>query len=102
MARFDLYRTRSARIPYLLDVQAAVLDDLTSRVVIPVMPQQAMGVAQLDSLNPVIEISGTAHLLMTQEITTVPRNKLTNRVSNLEANHRDTITAALDFLFQGH
>lgn len=102
MARFDLYQTRSTRIPYLLDVQADLLDELASRVVIPVLPQDPDGTAHIAHLNPVIQISGIAHLLMTQEITTVPQQMLTNTVDNLEAEHRDTITAALHFLFQGY
>ncbi len=102
MARFDLYRTRSTRIPYLLDVQAGLLDELASRTVIPVLPGEQVGAAHMSRLNPVIHISGIAHLLMTQEITTVPRETLRNRVGNLEATHRDAITAALDFLFQGY
>ncbi|MBR9824453.1 MAG: plasmid maintenance protein CcdB [Alphaproteobacteria bacterium] len=100
MARFDLYQTRSPRLPYLLDVQADLLSDLETRVVIPVLPQTGREASHVPRLHPVLMISGVAHMLMTPEITTVPREKLSKPVGNI-AKHRDAITDALDFLFQG-
>lgn len=101
MARFDLFRTRSQRIPYLLDVQSDLLQDFAGRVVIPLVPERTFSSPLLPRLNPVITVEGSPHVLLTQEITTIPREKLRERVNNIEASHRDTITAAMDFLFQG-
>ncbi len=100
MARFDLYKTRSQRIPYLLEVQSDTLETLASRVVIPVVSLEQAGAARLPRLNPGIMIDGVPHILMPQEMTTIPASKLRRPVGNI-AEHRDAITAAMDFLFQG-
>lgn len=102
MARFDLYPTRSTRIPYLLDVQSDLLDGLPGRIVMPVIPKHAFEDARMARLNPIVPIAGTLHILLTQEIATVPKEKLSRPVANIEADHRDEIVAALDFLFQGY
>ncbi|MBO6797482.1 CcdB family protein [Maricaulis sp.] len=101
MARFDLYETRSSRTPYLLDVQSGLLDSLTTRVVLPVLPRNTIQGAVIPRLNPTIMIAQQPCIVMTQNMATVPAEKLRKRLTNVEAEHRDQITAAIDFLFQG-
>lgn len=101
MARFDLYETRSSRTPYLLDVQSGLLDGLTTRVVLPVIPEEVGHGPVIPRLNPTIMISHRPCIVMTQDMATVPADKLRKRLTNIEAEHRDSITAAIDFLFQG-
>lgn len=102
MARFDLYETRSARIPFLVEVQSDLFDELRSRVVIPLTPASRADTPAVPRLHPMIMIEDKPYYLVTSEITTVPLQSLHTRVGNIQAEHRDTITAAMDFLFQGY
>lgn len=96
MARFDLYRDGRN---FLLDVQADTLVDLNTRVVVPVRRPDAAP-APAHRLNPIFEIDGQRYVMVTQFIAAVPESELRPATGNL-AKHRDTITAALDMLFQG-
>lgn len=103
MAQFDVYinpniATRKA-IPYLLDVQADLLDTLTTRVVVPLVLQQEMGMAA-KHLNPQFKIKGAAVVMSTAELAGVPNRSLGDKVATLK-NKRDEIIAALDLLFTG-
>jgi len=101
VARFDIYRFASKSAPLLLDVQADLLSDLSSRVVVPLVPFAKAGHEELPRLKPKIEIAGKAYILMTTDIGVVPVANLGKWVSNIEDEHAYTITDALDFLFQG-
>ncbi|WP_203291511.1 CcdB family protein [Maricaulis parjimensis] len=100
MARFDLYRVHNWPIPLLVDVQADFLDDLSSRVVIPLKSQANTSGPDLPRLTPTLIIEGQPYWLMTSEIGAQPLRWLGQPVGNIRQ-HRDTITAAMDFLFQG-
>jgi toxin CcdB len=105
MARFDVYRNPSAHAaetPYLLDVQADLLDRLETRVVIPLCRQERFaGVRLPPELIPVVEIEGVPCLVETPKLAALPARVLKSPVCSLAA-RRDEITRALDFLFQGY
>ncbi|WP_394692116.1 CcdB family protein [Hyphobacterium sp.] len=101
MARFDLYRFEANGVPLVIDVQAGILDDLASRVVIPLRPAKDAGEEALARLKPVIEIDGEDYVLMTTDIAALPVRRLGEKIGNLGARHGDEISAALDFLFVG-
>lgn len=103
MAQFDVYlnpnpATRKAT-PYLLDVQADLLETLATRVVVPLMLAEEMGLAA-KYLNPQFKIKGAAVVMSTAELAGVSIRSLGDRVLSLK-NKRDEIIAALDFLFTG-
>lgn len=96
MPRFDLFRDGD---DYLLDVQANTLEDLNSRVVVPVQrPEKAPRPGR--RLNPAFDIDGRRYVMVTQFISAVPATELRQPFDNL-SRYRDDITAALDMLFQG-
>ena len=103
MAQFDVYlNTNSATrksIPYLLDVQADLLDTLATRVVVPLVLGEEMGLAA-KHLNPQFKIKGTSVVMSTAELAGVPNRLLGDKVASLK-NKRDEIIAALDLLFTG-
>jgi toxin CcdB len=101
VARFDIYRFANTAAPLLVDVQADLLSDLASRVVIPLVPVAKSGNEELPRLKPKISIGGKEYILMTTDIGVVPVADLGKLTGNVETQHRYTITAALDFLFQG-
>lgn len=103
MAQFDVYTNPNPEskraIPYLLDVQAELLSDLTTRVVIPLYSVAAMGkVAK--HLNPQFSIKRTTVIMSTAELAGVTVNILGDKVCSLKE-HRNEIIAALDFLITG-
>ena len=103
MAQFDVYvnanpETQQA-IPYLLDVQTNLLDNLTTRVVVPLIAVTAAGKAA-KHLNPQFEIDRTPVLMSTAELAGVNLRVLGEKVCSLKG-QRNEIIAALDFLISG-
>lgn len=96
MARFDLHRV--GRV-WLVDVQSALTEGLTTRVSVPLLPL-AQAPPRLGELNPVLTIDGAPHVLVVQMLAAVPRGELGPAQASL-AHERDAITRALDLLFTG-
>lgn len=103
MAQFCVYENKSEQstdsIPFLLDVQADLLDSLSTRVVIPLVSGAAMG-KPIKNLNPRFEIEDRAVFMSTAELAGVPVGILGRRIVSLK-DRRDEIIAAIDFLFLG-
>lgn len=103
MAQFDVYENQNPQtkgsIPYLLDLQAELLDDLTTRVVVPLITVAAMG-KPAKYLNPQFKVKRTIVIMSTAELAGINQHALGNKVCSLKE-HRTEIIAALDFLFAG-
>jgi toxin CcdB len=98
MARFDAF-SNAGGDGYLLDVQADLLDELTTRVVVPLVPASP-DFKPLRRLNPVFAIGGKQFVMFTHLIATVPAAGLGEPRINLAA-LEEQIEAALDMLFRG-
>jgi toxin CcdB len=98
VARFDLHRAPGVE-GYLLNIQDALHDHLSTRVVVPVLPA-ATAPPPSRGLNPRVEIVGEIHIVFPQYLSAVPRRELGKPIGNLDA-HRDDITRALDLLLTG-
>jgi toxin CcdB len=98
MARFDVFRNPDGE-GYLLDVQADLLGNLNTRVVVPLLPS-AMAPKAAKTLNPCFELAGETVVMATQFMAAVPAPLLRMPVTGLQA-QRDEIVAAIDFLMQG-
>ncbi|MGX0879642.1 toxin CcdB [Roseovarius sp. MBR-154] len=98
MAQYDVFPNPEGD-GYLLDVQNDLLEGLNVRTVVPLLPQGNAPIAA-SRLNPVFEIEGATHLMMTQYIAAVPASILKAPVGDLSARF-DAITSALDMLFHG-
>ncbi|MFT5330586.1 MAG: toxin CcdB [Parasphingorhabdus sp.] len=101
MARFDIYALNRAEVPYVLEVQADLLSDLASVVVVPLVPAEAARAETMRKLKPEIIIKGESFCLMTTDIGTLRRASLSKPVVNVKEPYRAVIVDALDFLFQG-
>ena len=98
MAQYDVVRNPEGS-GYMLDVQSDLLDGLTTRLVVPLMPQtQAPKPAA--RLNPIVKIAEEPHVMVTQFMAAVPERLLTSHVKSAAA-MRDEITAAIDMLTHG-
>ncbi len=100
MARFDVHKY-GASVPMVLDVQADLLSDLNTRMVIPLVPLAERTSEVLPRLNPVVTVDGHDYIMVTTDMAAVPTSALGEAVANIEDPYRDTIVEAVDFLFQG-
>mgnify|MGYP001059985279 FL=1 len=98
MAQYDVFLNLDGA-GYLLDVQSDLLDGLSTRLVIPLLPApQAPKPAS--RLNPVVSIGDQPHVMVTQFMAAVPEKLLTKHVRSA-VHMRDEITAAIDMLTHG-
>lgn len=103
MARFDVYRNSNRksrdRVPLLLDVQASLLDDLATRLVVPLVSAADFGQA-IEKLNPVVRLGNRSYVMATAEMAAVMRKALGEKAGSLEGKSAE-ILAAVDFLISG-
>jgi len=93
MARLDVHpMPGAAPVSYVLNVQADLLSHLATRTVVPLKP--------ISDLNPIFEIEGKRHVMVTQAIASIPRRELKRTVASLAQDH-DRVTRALDTLLVG-
>jgi toxin CcdB len=104
MPQFAVYLNRylrgSAFYPLLVDVQSELLQDLETRVVIPLARGSGLTDFPLSFVMPSIELEGERYVLMTPRLAAVSRSDLGPH-SGSAAVHRQTISTALDFVFRG-
>lgn len=103
MAQFDVYENSnpetSHMFPYLLDVQAEMLDNLPTRVVVPLMSRAAIR-KPIPVLNPILEIRQAELIMLTPQLVGIQTTLLRTKVCSVK-DRRDIIIAALDLLFTG-
>lgn len=105
MSQFTLYRndnkSSNKTYPYFIDIQNDLLDDLNSRVVIPLSPYKDLDKTDAKKLCPIVQISDIGKfVLLTHQMTSVPRAILKTEVASLE-NYRYEILGAVDMLLSG-
>ena len=100
MAQFDVYKNLNKNnnqdIPYLLDIQNDILNNLTSRVIVPLIINE-----KTTTLTPIFIIENIEVHISTTEITSIPKSILKNKICSLENNRSDIINA-LDFMITGY
>jgi len=103
MAQFDVYENPNPAsrktIPFLLDVQTDLLDNLATRVIVPLVASAAMPKPGRH-LNPAFSIEKTGVIMSTAEIAGVSVKDLGKKVCSIKE-YRNEIVAALDFLITG-
>ncbi len=89
---------------YLLDVQPHLLQDLKTRVVIPVARLSALATKHISkpisNLCPIIKHGDEELVLVTQQIAGIPTNKIGKPVAELD-HYRSEFISALAFLITG-
>lgn len=100
MTQFDVYRNTNPssfdEIPYLIDIQAELLNHLSTRMVIPLSSKAKA----LKHLNPIFTIENQEVVLMTQEMAGVEQSALGEKVISL-SEYRSEIIGAIDFMISG-
>jgi toxin CcdB len=105
MPQFAVHRNRNAatkaRFPLLLDVQTDLLEDLATRVVVPLTPATAAAKrGAMHTLTPVCTVDGKSYLMFTPQLAGISTRELGPPIADL-SHERPTILAALDLLFTG-
>ena len=99
MARFDVYAEPDG-FGFLLDCQADLLNGLSTRLMVPLMPRPDAPIAGA-RLNPIFEVGGMEVAMVTQFAGAVPVRELGERVTSL-ADEQSKIMNALDMLIIGY
>jgi len=104
MKQFTLYKNENKNskkaYPYFVDVQNDLLNDLNSRIVIPLSTQKALNNLNAEKLCPIVEIDEKVFVLLTHQMTSVPCSILKKEVTTLE-HYRYDILGAIDLLLTG-
>lgn len=104
MAQFAVYRNPDPatrrRFPLLLDVQSELLDDLATRVVVPLAPADSRKAAAIGRLTPLVVVDKQRYRAVVPQLAGIPRKALGPAVGDLPG-ERGAIIAALDLLLTG-
>ena len=104
MPQFDVYKNPSKKTrgayPYLVDVQNPVIDQLATRLVVPLTNMNVKPNMLMRKLTPEIDFSDDKFLFMTQQLTSIPKEVLKNPVGTLEGS-RALLIDAIDFAITG-
>ncbi len=100
MTQFDVFRNlnndTNTQIPYLLNIQNDILNNLSTIVVVPLI----LDITAIANLNPIFQIENKKVVMSTTELASIPISILGEKVCSLESN-RITILNAIDFLITG-
>ncbi|MDD2735857.1 MAG: CcdB family protein [Desulfuromonadaceae bacterium] len=103
MAQFDVYENMDQvtcpTFPYLLDIQADILSDLPTRVVVPLVLSSVLN-KSIPILTPQFAINETEVRMVTPQLVGVQTHILGSRICSLK-DKRGDIIAALDLLVTG-
>jgi toxin CcdB len=104
MAQFDIYKNKDPRTkertPYLMDVQAALLSTLATRVVVPMRASAGSKKPAITRLHPTIRIGNLDYIAVVSEMAAIPTAALGAFVASAQ-NDRQQIVAATDLVFTG-
>lgn len=104
MAQYQVYENLSPKskkiYPYLIDVQAPILSDLDTRIVIPLASKEQFGKVMVQNLNPVLPINNKEYVLLTQQMAGIPCKQLGSSVCDC-LSMRQEVLSAIDFLITG-
>lgn len=102
MKQFDicenLHRATARRAPYVVALQANLLESVDVRLVAPLVPTSAM--TPIKRLTPEFTIGGKTYILSMLELVSLRRQLIGKAVGTL-ATERDKIMSAFDLLILG-
>ena len=104
MAQFHMHRNLDALsrnlTPYLLDVQCNLLDELATRVVVPLRRVGAYSGKPMTTLMPCFRVEGEDFLALTQQLAAISKKQIGVAVLDV-TDRRAEVLGALDFLISG-
>jgi toxin CcdB len=104
MPQFAVYRNENLGscedFPFLVDVQADLLEELGTRVVVPLAKSEALIDFPTQYLTPLITFQGRPYALLTPQLAGISRDELGPQAGSL-ADQERAISTAIDFLLRG-
>ena len=104
MPQFAVYLNKNLRsrsvFPLLVDVQAELLRNLETRVVIPLVKGAAFTSYPLGLVMPTVEVDGESYVLVTPQLAGVSQWDLGPHTGSVAA-HSHAIFTAMDILLRG-
>ncbi len=104
MRRFHAYELRSATgrasYPLVLNVQGELVEDLRTRVVVPLAPAAGFKGKVISRLMPLLDIEGESWVMLTAQLGGIRVQDMGKEVADLSG-ERFTIIAAIDLLLSG-
>ena len=104
MAQFDVYRNPSKKTnkayPFLVDVQNSVIDQLATRLTVPLTTNNAQNSLYMEKLTPKIEFEGETYLFLAQQLSSIPEEVLHDCIGSLSQS-RGLLIDAIDFAITG-
>ncbi|HHI77152.1 MAG TPA: plasmid maintenance protein CcdB [Gammaproteobacteria bacterium] len=104
MAQFDVYDNPSVTsrryYPYVVDIQSRYLEALATRIVIPLGRRSLFKNVAMKGLTPEVTFAGEELLVLTPQLSSVPKKQLKKAVGSL-AHQREEIVNAVDFAIFG-
>ncbi len=104
MPQFAVYRNENLgsceEFPFLVDVQADLLEELGTRVVVPLAKSEALIDFPTQYLTPLITFQGRPYALLTPQLAGISRDELGPQAGSL-ADQERAISTAIDFLLRG-
>ena len=104
MPQFDVFRNPSAatrkHFPYLVDIQSSYLEELATRIVIPLGTASLFKDTAMKGLTPEVTFQDEHLLLLTPQISAIPKKQLKAPIGSL-SHMRDDLLNALDFAIFG-
>lgn len=104
MPQFAVYRNENPgsceEFPFLVDVQADLLEELGTRVVVPLAKSEALIDFPTQYLTPLIKFQGRPYALLTPQLAGISRDELGSQAGSL-ADQERAISIAIDFLLRG-
>ena len=100
MAQFDVHRNpgRNPDVPYVVVVQTRYLDDLPTRLAVPLIRASALGRVSRDAA-PTLDVLGVQVVAATWQMQTLPRRTLGAVVATLSDDAAaNSIIRAIDFV----
>ena len=75
MSQFTVYLNEddssNDTYPYFIDIQNTLLDDLNSRLVIPLSKPSSLNNISAKKLCPILQINNVSYILLTHQITSI-------------------------------
>ncbi len=104
MPQFAVYRNENLgsceEFPFLVDIQADLLEELGTRVVVPLAKSEALIDFPTQYLTPLITFQGRPYALLTPQLAGISRDELGPQAGSL-ADQERAISTAIDFLLRG-
>ena len=97
MARYDVYRLNDGGL--VVDLQADLLVDLTTRVAAPLLPLDGY-LKPASNLNPLFNVDGEKYMLGVQFLAAIPIREIQDGVCSVSSDEQ-LILKSIDMLFSG-